>query len=254
MVGWDMQKPTSTTLETRRLGPVAVAMMTQDQALGTIVRHVVENTPLNVAFANTNLVMQAHRNPDVAANLSDFLVLNDGIGLELGCRMVHGQGFPDNLNGTDFTPRLLQNLPKGTKVFLYGSKPHVVAKAQSVVEKTCGVTVVGVQDGYAAVRDEDLCQRINASGAQVVLVATGNPRQEAWMARNRAALQAPVCVGVGALLDFMTGEFKRAPAWVQKAKLEWLYRLMQEPTRLARRYTLDVLDFLWVCRKYGASA
>jgi beta-1,4-glucosyltransferase len=93
---------------------------------------------------------------------------------------------------------------------------------------------------------------INRSQAEVVLVALGNPMQEEWILVNRQALDAKVVVGVGALFDFWGGYKPRAPQLVQRLRLEWLYRLCLEPRRLLRRYTLDILMFLLLCRKYGS--
>jgi beta-1,4-glucosyltransferase len=95
-----------------------------------------------------------------------------------------------------------------------------------------------------------LCQRINASGADIVLVALGNPRQEEWIRQNMGALNANLLVSVGALLDFLSGGVRRAPMWVQKIRFEWLYRLAQEPQRLLRRYTVDIARFLYLCLRY----
>ncbi|MCP5405481.1 MAG: WecB/TagA/CpsF family glycosyltransferase [Pseudomonadaceae bacterium] len=199
-----------------------------------------------LAYANTNLVNFAARDAELAKMLQDFVLLNDGIGLELGARLVNGgEGFLDNLNGTDFTPQVLGALPRGSKVFLYGSKPRVVAKAATEMA-AWGVTVVGAQDGYAKLTVVEMVKRINASGAEVVLVALGNPRQELWMAQAAPLLNAILLVGVGALFDFVAGEFRRAPLWVQRLRLEWLFRLVQEPRRLLRRYTWDIGAFLWV--------
>lgn len=234
----------------RPMGPLLVAVLRRKEATALILHHLENKRKINVAFANTNLITQAHRNPHVAKTMADFLILNDGIGLEIASHMFHRAGFPDNLNGTDFTPHLLASAPAGTRVFLYGSKPHVVKKAAPLLEASCGIKVVGTQDGYSPVSPAALCQRINESKAEIVLVATGNPRQEEWIALHHAQLKAPVCIGVGALLDFTANEFRRAPQWVQRIHMEWFFRLANEPRRLARRYTLDILYFLYICWMY----
>ena len=96
----------------------------------------------------------------------------------------------------------------------------------------------------------DLVQQINATRAQVVLVAMGNPIQERWILAHQDALDANVLVGVGALFDFWSGGKRRAPAFVQRIHMEWFYRLLQEPRRLLRRYTWDILVFLRECARY----
>jgi exopolysaccharide biosynthesis WecB/TagA/CpsF family protein len=230
------------------MGPLDVAVLARDEAIRAIMQTMAAGERVQVAFANTNLVVQAHKNPVVANQLRSFLILNDGIGLEIASRLFYGKGFPHNLNGTDFTPHFLAQLSPKTRVFLYGSQPHVVHKAATALEKACGVRVVGTQDGFTPLAPEALCAKIDASGAEILLVATGNPRQEMWLAEHMHSLRnVKVGVGVGALLDFMTGEFRRAPMWVRRIHMEWAFRLLNEPRRLARRYTLDILHFLWVC-------
>ena len=241
-------------ISTRQLGPLHVAVVGKNDVISRLKTRFSAGDKTDIAFANTNLVTQAYRRPTVARDLKGFLILNDGIGLTIASKIFHGQGFIDNLNGTDFTPELLKALPQGTRVFLYGSKAHVLERASKVLEEGWGVTVVGQQDGYTKVDMAELCAHMNKVKAEVVLVALGNPRQEEWIAANRARINAPICIGVGAFLDFTAGEFKRAPLWIQKLKMEWFYRLMNEPKRLARRYTLDILVFLWVCRKFSKGA
>jgi exopolysaccharide biosynthesis WecB/TagA/CpsF family protein len=229
-----------------RLGDVDVALLTREEAARRIVEAFERREKLRVAYANSNLIAYSRRQPAVRAALEDFLVLNDGVALNAAARLVHGRAFPDNLNGTDFTPHLLRRLPPGAKVFLYGGRPEVLDRAGPLLEAACNVRVAGAQDGYAPIDPARLVDAINASGAQVVLVALGNPRQELWIAERHAALDAPLCMAVGALLDFTAGEFKRAPLWVQRLRLEWLFRLAQEPRRLAKRYSVDMLYFFWV--------
>lgn len=203
-----------------------------------------------IAYFNANLVIQLDRAGIPSSRLDDFLILNDGIAASLAARRLSGRGFAHNLNGTDFTPLLLQSLAPGSRVFLYGARPDVVAAAAAHVATLGDLVVAGHLDGYSTTREE--AARIVAEASpDVVLVALGNPLQEAWIAEHGPALGAGAVVGVGALLDFMAGRVSRAPAWVQKARLEWSWRLMQEPRRLLRRYTLDMAEFFRVVRRRG---
>jgi beta-1,4-glucosyltransferase len=199
-----------------------------------------------LAYANTNLITFAHRNPGLADALNTrFMVVNDGIGVEIAARLVNGgAGFLENLNGTDFNIQALRSLPEGTKVFFYGARPGVAGRAAKVAREKFGIDVVGTLDGYAAIEREKLVRHINATGAQVVVVALGNPKQEQWIVDHAPLLDARLLIGVGALLDFISGEVPRAPQWVRSLRMEWLYRLMHEPRRLVRRYTLDIVHFL----------
>lgn len=201
-------------------------------------------------FANTNLIVKGRA---LLPHLDEpgVVLVNDGIGLDIAARWLHGRRFASNLNGTDFTPYLLSTAPQPLRVFLVGGRPDIVQRAASHVSEKLGQQVVGTCDGYDGIRQTpDLTARINAAGAQVVLVAMGNPIQEQWIIDHRAALDAKIVLGVGALFDFWAGDKVRAPRLVQQMRLEWLFRLAQEPSRLLRRYTWDIVLFLRQCHKH----
>ncbi len=202
-------------------------------------------TPL--AFANANLLTLLTKHERGPALLSDFLVINDGVGLDIASKQLYGVKFPDNLNGTDFTPALLRSLPEGTRVFLYGSKPDVLEACAAIMPERYGVTICGVHHGYTQDFDA-VADAINQARADVVLVALGNPRQEIWIADYGHRVHAPLLVAVGAFLDFTAGKFPRAPRWMRTLRIEFLFRLAQEPRRLLKRYTLDIAEFLWKVR------
>jgi len=200
-------------------------------------------------IANTNLILQCQPLRDWICS-DDVVLVNDGIGLDIAALIKHGLRYQANLNGTDFLPYLLEALRTPCKLFLYGGKPGVAEKAGEIIERNFGQQVVGCMNGYTAISPTALRKEINNSGAEIVLVAMGNPLQEEWIHTHMDALNATLFVGVGALFDFLSGRVKRAPVWVQKIRFEWLFRLIQEPKRLAKRYTLDIVKFLYVCVRY----
>ncbi|TMN17638.1 WecB/TagA/CpsF family glycosyltransferase [Pseudoxanthomonas sp. X-1] len=207
-----------------------------------------------VFFANTNFVVecQALRSRMHAPGVA---IVNDGIGMDLAALLVHRRRFAENLNGTDLIPRLCQSSGRPLRFFLLGGKPGVGEAAARTLEDVHGQRVVGVCDGYAQMRaqGEGLVDTINAAAPDVLLVALGNPIQERWILEHSAALQVPLAFGVGALLDFLSGNARRAPRWVQKLHMEWAYRLLHEPRRLIKRYSVDLLTFFGVClRAAGA--
>jgi exopolysaccharide biosynthesis WecB/TagA/CpsF family protein len=204
--------------------------------------------PWFVAFANANTLNLASTNADYrsALNRAD-LVLNDGIGVALAARMLNRR-FPENLNGTDFLPRLLELAAnRGWRVFLLGGEAGTAkAAADNLRGRIPKLQVVGVDHGYLTPEsNRELAGRIRASGAQVVLVGMGNPAQEYWIARNLDATGARLAIGVGAFLDFAAGRVARAPAWMRRARMEWIWRLMIEPRRLWRRYLVGNPLFLF---------
>ena len=229
---------------TRRIGPLHLSALRREEALEAIVHHIAERAPLMVAFCNAHSVNIARRDERFRTALSEALLLNDGIGVDIASRWLHGEDFPDNLNGTDLTPALLAAaLPTG--IFLLGSPPGV---AEIAVEKLARRfpqhRFVGAQHGYFTPDEEEiLAARIAASGASLVLVGMGQPRQEEWAARHFRRIPG-VTMCVGAYLDFAAERFARAPRWIRAVRAEWLFRLAMEPRRLARRYIIGNAVFL----------
>lgn len=202
-------------------------------------------------FANTNFIVKC-RHLLERMKSDSVKIVNDGVGMDIAAFLIPRRTFRENLNGTDFTPYFFAGASKPFNVFLVGGKPEVLDQAAQHVRSTLGQTVVGTCDGYAGMGENraELVGMINRAQAEVVLVALGNPIQEEWILANLAALNANVVIGVGALFDFWAGDKPRAPRLVQRIRMEWLYRLCLEPKRLMRRYTVDIVRFLLLCRKY----
>jgi alpha-1,3-mannosyltransferase len=199
-----------------------------------------EKQNTRIAFANANCLNIAYRDSRVRAALGEAVVFNDGIGVDLASRLLFGAQFPDNLNGTDFTPYYLQHSRHSLRIYLLGGKPSVAKRAAKLIAEIYPRhEIVGCHDGYFSHSDDALiaCE-IKVSGANVLLVALGNPDQELWLRTNFDATGCCLGFAVGALFDFIAGEVQRAPVWVRTARLEWVYRLAQEPRRLWRRYLL----------------
>jgi exopolysaccharide biosynthesis WecB/TagA/CpsF family protein len=227
----------------RKVGPLEVRACTLQAARRDIVNAVLSKTPLRVAFANTHLLYCAVRDPGFADTLKQFYVVNDGIGLTLMTQLTCGQSYPDNLNGTDFTQRVLAALPWGVKVQLVGARPEVVARcAARMTHRWPHIDLCGYRDGFDGA--EHALDDIARLEPDLVLVAMGNPYQEQWIARAAEICPRAVFMGVGALFDFIAGAAPRAPEHVRRLRLEWAYRLMHEPRRLWRRYTIEVLVVL----------
>jgi beta-1,4-glucosyltransferase len=198
-------------------------------------------------FANTNFIVQCQPLQN-EINRSNTIIVNDGIGIDIATWLIHRHTFPENLNGTDFVPHYLHSVREHARVFLLGGKPGVAARAAVTLKEQFGVDVVGTCDGYCQANNiERVLTSINATRANVVLVAMGNPLQEQWILDYRTQLDARVLIGVGALFDFLAGDKPRAPRILQRLRLEWLYRLCLEPSRLLRRYTVDIGVFLALC-------
>jgi exopolysaccharide biosynthesis WecB/TagA/CpsF family protein len=229
--------------ELRRIGPLTVRAMTRTDAARDIVSAIARRQQLCIAFANTHLLYCALKEPAFAEALGRFYMVNDGVGMTLFSRLACGVGFKENLNGTDFTPLLLSQLPAGARVFLVGAAPQVAARAAQRLEcEWPDLSVCGFRDGFAG--SESALDDIGAIAPDLVLVAMGNPLQERWMTRAMARAPQTVFMGVGAWFDFMVGAVPRAPSSVRRLGLEWAFRLAQEPRRLWRRYTVEILVIL----------
>ncbi len=198
-------------------------------------------------FVNAHCVNVASKDPVYrwALGKADHL-LPDGIGMKIAAR-AGGDRLVENLNGTDlFVPLVRDAAARDRSIFFFGAAPGIAeAAAVKAVELAPGLCVAGCRDGYFSPAEEDgIIAALNASGADIVLVALGVPRQEIWIARNRHRLNAGLVMGVGAQFDFWSGRVRRAPAIVRRLSCEWMWRLALEPRRLARRYLVGNPQFL----------
>ena len=234
-------------METVEVLGVPVARLTAAAARKELVRLYERDRPALVAYANAHTLNLASRDSGYRDVLrAADIVLNDGAGLDIAGRLF-GRPFPENLNGTDFNPAILEEAAAHRwPVYFLGAEPGVAAAAaRRLAERIEGLNVVGTRDGYFSPGESDAVARsIAGTGAGLLLVAMGNPLQEVWLNRHLEATGARLGVGVGAFLDFSAGVVPRAPAWMNRLWLEWLYRLIQEPRRMWRRYILGNPLFL----------
>ncbi|MCB1277596.1 WecB/TagA/CpsF family glycosyltransferase [Prosthecobacter sp.] len=201
-----------------------------------------------VIYVNAHTLELTTEDPEYRKIVQEAaIVMNDGIGVSLAAKIVGGRSFPANLNGTDLTPLILKMAAEqGWRVFLLGGVPGVAEKAAAkFVADNPTLEISGTHAGFFKEEELDnLLQRIRDARTDVLIVGMGNPVQERWLACNQARAGARLGVGVGAFLDFSAGMFPRAPLWVQKIKLEWLYRMSREPRRLWKRYLIEGPLFL----------
>jgi exopolysaccharide biosynthesis WecB/TagA/CpsF family protein len=206
-----------------------------------------------VAFMNAHCANMARGSENYAHALrrADY-ILPDGIGIEMAARMTR-TSISENLNGTDFAPEVLKAAAAaGKSVFLLGGKPGTAeAAAEAIARRTPGLVIAGTRDGFAGM--VGAVDAINASKADILLVAMGVPLQDVWIDRNFDALNVDLAMGVGALFDFWAGHVSRAPQMVRNLRAEWVWRLAQEPRRLAKRYLIGNITFLAHAALYRVS-
>lgn len=193
-----------------------------------------------IATPNPEMLLETRKNPEFKKILQKQTDLNipDGFGVILASKL---QRTPllERVTGTDLMQSLCQNTPNGTKIFLLGAAPKVVEKVKIILgKKHNNIKVAGTYSGSPAPEEEkNIRARINKSGAEILFVAFGAPKQEFWLARNLAHLpNVKIAMGVGGAFDFIAGAKKRAPKFMRQIGLEWLFRLIQEPKRIKRIY------------------
>ncbi|WP_252107142.1 MULTISPECIES: WecB/TagA/CpsF family glycosyltransferase [unclassified Halomonas] len=200
-----------------------------------------------VNFVNAHCINTAMRHPKYRAALeaSDRL-LPDGSGMRIASRWANAP-FGENLNGTDLFPIICQQAAqRGLSIYLLGGRPATAERAAArMVERFPALKIAGTQDGYFDADDsERVIATVNASQPDLVLVGFGVPTQELWINAHRDAIDAPVVMGVGGLFDYYAGNIPRAPKAMRRVGCEWIWRLMQEPRRLASRYLIGNTLFL----------
>ena len=225
---------------------VDTASMEWDEAIALLRRLVEEKRFTRVGFLNANNANIAYTNPPYRRALADYLVFPDGVGVDIAARMLYGSVFTANLNGTDFIPALLAAIPGRLTVGLLGARRQYVEAAAEVLKSGAPQhAYVVIRDGFFGPSDEpEVLAKIEAERPDILLVAMGVPRQELWIAENLTGNLCTMPIAVGALFDLISGAVPRAPGWVRRLRLEWLFRLMAEPRRLWRRYLVGNPLFL----------
>lgn len=221
---------------------VYVDTVTIKQAADRIMRFFEEDKLHKVYTPNSEILMVAHKDEDFKALLNDAELLTaDGIGVVYAAKML-GRPISERAAGYDIACDVLERI-KGTShsVFLFGGKPGVAETAkEKLEEKYPGLKIAGMRNGYFKPEEEpEIVSEINASGADLLFVCLGAPKQEQWLARNAAGLKGVrVAMGIGGSLDVFAGTVLRAPDWYCRHGLEWFYRLKKEPWRAKRMLAL----------------
>lgn len=241
-----MARAKSPGIQTRDILGVAVTPAPWDEALAMVSRLLAEKHTTRVTFLNAHNANLACRDPEFASIINDFLVLPDGVGVDLGSMILHGRKFPANLNGTDFIPAILESADRPLTVGLLGARAQNVNEAaRRMAARYRRHTFEVISDGYFPAADEPaILDRLANLSPDMLLVAMGVPHQEKWIARNITPRHATLVFAVGALLDFQSGAIARAPGWMRTLRIEWIYRLWLEPSRMWRRYILGNPEFL----------
>jgi N-acetylglucosaminyldiphosphoundecaprenol N-acetyl-beta-D-mannosaminyltransferase len=236
-----------------RVGALPVDAVGFDEALDVIDSLVAEKRGGTVFTPNVDHIVQAEDNPRMRAAYDQAsLSLVDGVPVLWASRLL-GEPLREKISGSDLVwPLLRRAAEKGHRVYFLGGSAGVAELArQRLQAELPSLQIVGIDPAYIDVEKHDdeqeqIVARVVAAAPDLVLVALGAPKQEIWSHHHCARLAPAVLLGVGASLNFVAGTQARSPRWMSKMGLEWLFRLAQEPRRLAGRYLLRDPRFCWI--------
>lgn len=198
-------------------------------------------------FVNVNSINIALNNETFKTTLhAADRIFADGSGVRMAAAHT-GEKLIANINGTDLLPHICTSLVQRNKsIFLLGSEPGVAQRAaENLAKEYSGLRIAGVYHGYfSAEENESVIDKINNSGADICLVAMGSPLQENWLVENAYQLHCSTALAVGGLFDFYSGKIPRAPRWMREIGMEWVWRLVQEPSKKFNRYIIGNPSFL----------
>ncbi len=232
--------------EVRSIFGIRVSMHSKKSALAQIAKSIASKTHMKIAFLNAHGANVAWGDGEYVQNLSKFEVLADGIGIDMGSLINYGCKFPENLNGTDFIPEILEHLGPGLNVALLGAAPGIAEiSAKNMQSEFPKHRFSVIAHGYFSSEEEKhILAELKYSKPDILLVALGNPAQEKWIAKHCTQENCTIAFGVGAYLDFAAGKISRAPNILRKLRIEWIYRLWLEPRRMWKRYMIGNPLFL----------
>jgi N-acetylglucosaminyldiphosphoundecaprenol N-acetyl-beta-D-mannosaminyltransferase len=218
-----------------------------DEAQHRISQLLAQHRFAQVVTFGSEMAMLARRDPTYrdVVNAAELVVL-DTVGVVVAARML-GQPVRERVAGIELVERVCADCARDNiPIFLLGGAEGVAKQAASeLTQRHPGLKIAGVHDGYFSDADDAAVAReIRKSGARLVLVALGFPRQELWVHSHAVVLGPVVCIGIGGSLDVISGRLQRAPETMRKLGLEWLYRLIKEPQRLGRQLVLPLFAFL----------
>jgi N-acetylglucosaminyldiphosphoundecaprenol N-acetyl-beta-D-mannosaminyltransferase len=226
-------------MESKQVISLNISIVSYNDAVNRIVELGKSALPAYVCFANVHMVIEAYHNKSFAEKVNNAtLVLPDGMPVVKTLKLFYNQ-LQERVAGMDVMPDLIKAAEKQKlKIFFFGTTDELLDKIRERTEREFpGVNIAGLYSPpfNRPIDSDEYVNMINASGAQLVFVALGCPKQETWMAQHSHKINA-VLLGVGGAFPVYAGVASRAPLFMQKSGFEWVYRFFQEPKRLFKRY------------------
>ncbi|MCK6456257.1 MAG: WecB/TagA/CpsF family glycosyltransferase [Phycisphaerae bacterium] len=226
----------------------ALRPLREDELIEFLIQASRQRRTTTVAYLNTHVWNLARKDESLRTALTEMSVLYaDGMSFVWAARVL-GATLPERLSSADYFERLVQRCAdESVSIFLLGGAPGVAERAAArLTEHFPAVRIVGTENGYfPETRAAEVTARVRNSRPDLLIVGMGTPRQEVWLNRHANSLDVPVCWCVGALMDYLAGAERRAPRWVSRTGLEWLFRLSVNPRGKWRRYLVGNPRFAW---------
>ncbi|HKP87713.1 MAG TPA: WecB/TagA/CpsF family glycosyltransferase [Blastocatellia bacterium] len=245
-------RPSSSPARRVNVAGITVDDLTEAETVARIDELLADGEPHYMSVVNAAKVVAASRDEKLRRVLAEAdLVTADGMSVVWASRLL-GRPLRERVTGIDLFERLVEHAARrGLRVYFLGARDEAV---RGVVErfsrKHPDLQVAGWRNGYfSAEESRKVAEEVRRGAADLLFVAMGSPAQEHWIASNIARAGARFALGVGGSFDHLSGQSRRAPRWMQRAGIEWLYRLMREPRRLWRRYLIGNTLFIWLVAK-----
>lgn len=231
---------------------VGVDTYSMEDAANVLVAAMEQDKPFSVYTPNSEIILYAYNNPDYMKILNrGDMITPDGIGVVYASKILK-RPLSERVGGFDLANLVLQKIAgTGKRVYLFGGKPGVAEEAaKNICQLYPGTEICGTADGYFdAEKEREIIKDIQDKKPDLLFVCLGFPKQETWIDAHKNELSAKVCMGIGGSLDVFAGTVKRAPEGFQKLGLEWLYRLLKQPSRFIRMLALP--KFGWTVLRHG---
>lgn len=228
---------------------VPINITTENEIINIIKEKIEQNQKFSIIAININKIMLYQKNKEIAKVIKSFeCFIPDGISVVKACGKLNTR-----ITGIDLFQKICKEHEKiNARIFLYGAREEVVNETKQKLEELYpGIQIVGIKNGFVKEHDE-LIQEINHSKANILFIAKGSPKQEKWIYENKDKVNANIFMGVGGAFDIVSGNIRRAPEWIRKLGLEWLYRILKEPKKRLKQIPM-IAKYWYLIKKEKTS-